>query len=51
MREAQSTLIRIAQKHQLEKHCQHMAKATSEETITNYPVDSFVLVAYPDPQK
>jgi len=48
MREAQSTLIRIAQEHQLEKDSQHMAKATSEETITNYPVDSFVLVAYPE---
>ena len=48
MRDAESTIIRIAQEHQLEKDPQHMARTPSEDTITDYPVDSFVLVAYPD---
>ena len=47
MLKAQQILIDIAQKHQRQKDKEHMSRAPSENKLTQYPINSYVLVEYP----
>ncbi len=47
MMSAQRTLLCIAQENQLEHDHQILKRTPHEDALTHFPVDSFVLVAYP----
>ena len=47
MLKAKQILIGIAQKHQRHKDQEHMSRAPPNNKLTQYPINSYVLVEYP----